>query len=59
MFTYSRTRSIVAGESGITEWYGIATCAAEVLFLKELFERLGFEIEFVVYTDSSTAKGVA
>ena len=58
MLTYSRTQAIIAGASGIAEWYGIATCAAETLFLKELFERMGFIIEFVLLTDSSAAKGI-
>ena len=58
LFNYSRTQSVVAGASGIAEWYGIGTCSAEGLFIKELYARMGFTIRLRVLTDSSAAKAV-
>ena len=44
--TYSRTAD------GVAEWYGMATCVAEVPFVI-------FGIRFVAFTESSVANGIS
>ena len=48
-------QSVVAGASGIAEWYGVATVSAEALYLRDLLERFGWDMRLEIRVDSSAA----
>ena len=57
-YFFSRTQSIVAGASGIAEWYGLTTVTGEGLYLRDLLERFGWDMRLEVRVDSSAALGI-
>ena len=59
IMTLAKTQTVVADSSGLAEWYGGVSCAAELLFTVALARWIGLPVRPSLHLDSSAAIGMA
>ena len=57
--TWSSTQNVISLSSGEAEYYGLVKGAAQAIGLQSVLQDIGIQVNVIVRTDASAAKGIA